>query len=132
MSWRTTSPLRGLRVMVAEDELLISQLIREILLHLECSVIGPVRTLDEALRSIRTNDIDGALLDVQLGEESIYPAANELALRRIPFILMTGHRTLGGSPALLRDAPLLTKPFKVQELEAMMSWLRERGEPHHP
>jgi DNA-binding response OmpR family regulator len=116
-----TSPLRDLRVMVAEDELLISQFIREILLQLACTVVGPVSTLDEALRAIRSHDIDGALLDVQLGDTSIDPAVNELALRRIPFILMTGQRNLGGFPSLLRNAPLLAKPFKIQQLEDLMS-----------
>ncbi len=98
-------------------------------------MIGPVRNLDEALRTIRTNDIDGALLGVQLGEVSIYPAVSELALRGIPFILVTGQGNLGGFPALLGNAPLSTKPFKVQQLEDMMSStfrLRNRSEPHQP
>ena len=112
--------LRSLRVLVAEDELLISQLIREILVSLECTVIGPSRTLDEALRAIRMNDIDGALLDVHLADASIYPAINELAQRGIPFILVTGQGNLSGSPAAINNAPILTKPFRVQQLEDMM------------
>ena len=63
-----TNLFRGLRVLVAEDDLLIAQLIGNILVSLGCTVIGPVDDLDEALQAIRTNDIDGALLDVQLGE----------------------------------------------------------------
>ena len=112
--------LRSLRVLVAEDELLISQLIREILVSLECTVIGPSRTLDEALRAIRMNDIDGALLDVHLADASIYPAINELTQRGIPFILVTGQGNLSGSPAAINNAPILTKPFRVQQLEDMM------------
>ena len=133
MSATTASPLYGLRIMVAEDDWLIAQMIRGILLDLGCTVIGPVRTLDEALREIRANGIDGALLDVQLGEDSVLPAASELALRGVPFILVTGHRSLGGSPALLANAPLLTKPFTIRQLEETMCSvfaLRERGEPH--
>ena len=112
--------LRSLRVLVAEDELLISQLIREILVSLECTVIGPSRTLDEALRAIRMNDIDGALLDVHLADASIYPAINELTQRGIPFILVTGQGNLSGPPAAINNAPILTKPFRVQQLEDMM------------
>ncbi len=133
MSARTASPLNGLRMMVAEDDWLIAQMIREILLDLGCTVIGPVRTLDEALRTIRANGIDGALLDVQLGEESVYPAASELALRGVPFILVTGHRNLARSSALAGNAPLLTKPFTIRQLEDTMRSvfpLRERGDPH--
>ena len=134
MSLSATRSLRGLRVLVAEDQLLISQFIGEVLLYLECTVVGPVRDLDEALRAIHTSEIDGALLDVQLGSTSIYPAAKELALRSIPFILVTGQVNFGGSP-LLAKAPLLIKPFKVQQLEDMMSSTfrpRDRGEPHQP
>jgi DNA-binding response OmpR family regulator len=132
MNRKPTSPLSGLRVLVAEDELLISQFIREILLDLGCAVVGPVRNLGDALHAIGTDDIDGALLDVQLGEASIEPVANDLALRRIPFILMTGRRDLGGSAAALSTAPVLTKPFNVRQLEDMMSSIfraGDRGEP---
>ena len=120
MREREAPALGGLRVLVAEDDLLISQLVQEVLRNLGCSVVGPVGNLDEALRAIRTHDIDGALLDVRLGSASVYPAASELALRGIPFIVMTGQGSLSGSPALLGDAPLLAKPFKMQQLEDLM------------
>ena len=135
MTETATNLFRGLRVLVAEDDLLIAELIGNILVSLGCTVIGPVDDLDEALQAIRTNDIDGALLDVQLGEATIYPALDELAQQGIPFILVTGHGNLGGSPAHLNNAPLLTKPFKLNQLENMMSStfrLRDRGEPHPP
>ena len=133
MSQKATSSLRGLRVLVAEDELLISEFIGDILFSLECAVIGPVRNLTEAMRAISTNDVDAALLDVQLGDANVYPAANELKLRNIPFILTTGYENLSGYPALLASAPLLTKPFNVHQLLNMLNrtfLLRDRGEPH--
>ena len=132
MSGTETRHVRGLRVPVAEDELLIARLIREILLSLECTVIGPVGNLDDALRAIRLNDFDAALLDVQLGKESIHPAINELVQRGIPFILVTGQGNLSGSSAVLGNAPILAKPFRVRQLEHMMSITfraRDGGEP---
>jgi CheY-like chemotaxis protein len=116
-----TNPLRGLRVLIAEDNFLVSELMRQVLIDLECTVIGPVDDVAGALHAIRgTNDIDGALLDVQLGEDDIFPAANALALRGIPFVLTTGRANLIGLPALLANAPLLTKPFDLRGLEDMM------------
>ena len=85
---------RGLRMLVAEDELLISQLVREILVTLECTVIWPACNRGETPRAIRTNSIDSALLDVQLDEASIYPAIEKL-VRRIPFMLVTGQGKSG-------------------------------------
>jgi DNA-binding NtrC family response regulator len=85
------------------------------------------------LRRLRV--LDGALLDVQLGEASIHPAIEELVRRGIPFILVTGQGNLGRPPALLGNAPILTKPFRVEQLENMMSStfrLRDRGKPHQP
>ncbi len=110
----------GLRVLIAEDNFLIGDCMRLILLDLNCIVIGPVEDVDDVLRTIQTDDIDGALLDIQLGDENIYPAASELAARGIPFILATGRRDLTDLPALLANAPLLTKPFDAPHLEKMI------------
>lgn len=121
MSEITNSALPGLRVLVAEDNLLIGEFIRQILIDLGCAVVGPLDDLDETLRAIQANDVDGALLDVQLGEANIFPAANELTLRGIPFILATGRGSFSGLPAHLASAPLLMKPFDVRQLEDMVS-----------
>jgi CheY-like chemotaxis protein len=121
MSEATKGALPGVCVLVAEDNLLSGEFIRQILVDLGCTVVGPMDGLNETLRAIQTNDLDGALLDVQLGDANIYPAAHELALRGIPFILLTGRSSLFGLPSLLARAPLLTKPFDVSLLEVMVS-----------
>jgi DNA-binding NtrC family response regulator len=116
MSRNAQNSLRGRRVLIAEDEFLIGKLIGRMLRHHECTVVGPAHSLSEALQAIRTSDIDAAVLDVQLGDADVYPAAKELELRNIPFVVATGYRDLDGSPELLRDAPRLTKPFNEQQL----------------
>ena len=120
MSRINANPLQGLRMLIAEDNFLIGEAMREILIDLECSVVGPIDDLDEVLSAIHASDIEGALLDVQLGEANILPAASELAARGIPFILTTGRQNLADLPALLANAPLLTKPFDARRLETMM------------
>lgn len=112
--------LSGLRVLVAEDDLLIAGLIREILLDCGCKVIGPVRNPHDALQAVHANVIDGALVDVRLGTAKIDPVANELTARHIPFILMSGHALPDGSATLLRRAPLLQKPFNVERLRRVI------------
>ena len=121
MSPRPTQSLHGLRILLAEDHVLLADFIQEILRSLDCTVIGPVGTLEAALRAIDTHAIDGGLLDVTLGAHSIYPAARELAARSIPFIMMTGHTNLDAFPALLGGAPRLVKPFRLQQMEDMMA-----------
>ncbi len=119
MSKIAFNALRGLRILVAEDNLLIGESIRQALMDMECTVIGPFADLDGVLGAIGTTPLDGALLDVQLGDEDIHPAARELTRRRIPFILATG----GGraeTSAPLANAPLLMKPFDLPELERLL------------
>lgn len=115
-----STSLSGLRVLVAEDDLLIAGLIREILLDCGCKVIGPVRNPRDALQAVHANVIDGALVDVRLGTAKIDPVANELTARHIPFILMSGHALPDGSATLLRRAPLLQKPFNVERLRRVI------------
>jgi DNA-binding NtrC family response regulator len=94
---------RDLRVLVVEDDVVIAELVRELLLSFDCTVIGPVHNLAGAMRAIRENDIDGALLDIRLHGVSVYPAVSELELRHVPFILMTGEMNLNGFPSLQTD-----------------------------
>ena len=120
MTVPTQDKLHGLRVMIAEDEWRIAELVHDILTGAGCVVIGPVATLADALRTIETQPMDGALLDVRLGEDHIRPAAEALTRRGIPFIITTGHR----DPSMLKNlppgAPVLTKPYKLQELKERM------------
>lgn len=109
------------RVLVVEDNFLIGEFMRQILDGLDYVVVGPVPTLGEALLAIETVDLDGALIDVQIGDETAAPAAEELASRGVPFILTTGRGSRAGLPAVLANAPLLAKPFEVWQLEAMVA-----------
>lgn len=132
MNRSATDRLGGLRVFVAEDHFLVSRFLRDVLLSLGCTAIGPASHLEEALRLIRAHEIDGALLDVNLGAQSIYPVASELARRSVPFIVMTGHTSLAGFPALLGSAPHLVKPFTMQQLEDMMGSTFRPQRPEQP
>jgi len=113
----TTESWRGLRVLVAEDNVLIGDFIRQILLEAGCNVVGPFVDLKEALEAIRLEQIDGALLDLELGGASVLPAAIALAERNIPFIVASGRAGTADLPPLLGAAPFLSKPFDAARLE---------------
>ncbi len=116
-----TDTLQGLRVLIAEDNWIIGESLREILVGLGCVAMGPVAELDEVMSAIEAGGFDAALLDIHLGDANILPAAAELASREIPFILTTGGRSPGCLPALLARAPCLSKPFDAQRLEKAMA-----------
>lgn len=121
MNQAASHHLRGLRVLIAEDNWLIAESLEQILVVLGCSVVGPIAELDEVMNAIRADGVDAALLDIELGEASVLPAASELAARGIPFILTTGRSSLAGLPTPMAEAPHLVKPYDAEGLEAMMT-----------
>lgn len=83
--------LSGLKVLVAEDEMLISMMIEDMLLDSGCIVVGPFADVPSALKAARTEAFDAAVLDVNLNGVMIYPVAEAVAARAIPFVLMSGY-----------------------------------------
>jgi len=117
--------LNGLRVLVVEDEMMVSMLIEDMLSDLGCQVVGPASRLDEALELARIGGIDCAVLDVNLGGQPIFPVADLLRERRAPFAFATGYGDAG-----LRDVdrgtPVLQKPFRESDLARVLGELRAK------
>lgn len=113
--------LKGLRLLVVEDEALVAMLIEDILLDLDCVVVGPVGTVAQALALLRQEEIDGALLDVNLGGgERSYPIADALVARNVPFIFVTGYGE-AGVDGRYAPATVLQKPFDPRSLERVVA-----------
>jgi DNA-binding response OmpR family regulator len=98
------------RVLVAEDEFLVSLLLEEELRSLGCSIVGPYKRLADAVAASRGEAFDFAILDVNLGGEMIYPLADELETRKVPFIFTSGYGSLS-LPERFRTHVCLTKPY---------------------
>jgi CheY-like chemotaxis protein len=121
------SMLKGTKILVVEDEYLISSTIEELLISLGCGAVHTAARLREALEKSRTLPLDVALLDVNLAGELSYPAAEILKSRGIPFLFVTGYGT-AGLPEDLRDILVLSKPFAETDLtEALQSLLMGRA-----
>ena len=82
---------RGKQVMIVEDEALIGMMMKDTLTELGLTVNGPFSTLSGALRAAHGDDVDFAILDVNLAGEWVYPVADVLVARGIPFIFVTGY-----------------------------------------
>lgn len=114
-------PLKGLRLLVVEDEALVAMLIEDALRDLGCVVVGPVGNVAQALALLERDTVEGALLDVNLGgAERSYPVADALAARGLPFIFVTGYGEEGVDQ---RYAPVtvLQKPFDPRTLERFVA-----------
>ncbi|WP_336490592.1 response regulator [Methylobacterium nigriterrae] len=87
-----TTPLAGCRVLVVEDEYFIADDLRRQFAACGAEVLGPVPRVEEALALIaKTPKIDGAVLDINLQDEMVYPVAEALQARGVPFIFATGY-----------------------------------------
>ncbi len=109
--------LAGLRVLVVEDDLLIAVHIEEVLQGLGCVVVGPVGKLDAAMRIADGEALDAAVLDVNIRGGHVFPVAERLRARGIPFALASGYGDWA-LPETFRNQPRLTKPFTTRELIA--------------
>ena len=117
----------AIKVLVVEDEAGIALLIESMLDEIGCEVVACVARLAIGLEIARSAALDLAVLDINLAGEAVFPLANQLAERGIPFIFCTGY---GSStlPSDLRDRPVLTKPFTLDRLErAVAAAMKERA-----
>jgi DNA-binding response OmpR family regulator len=109
------TPLSGCRVLVVEDEVLIAMLLEAALEDAGCVVVGPYSTLADASAAATRETVDAALLDVNLAGEKIFPVAELLQARGVPFLLLSGYGERA-TPPEHPDWPTHGKPFNIDEL----------------
>lgn len=110
--------LKGMRILVVEDEAMVALALELTLEDFGCEVIGPAGSLADAIPLARDTPMEGAILDVNLSGEKVFPVAEILAARGIPFVFVTGY----GSACLRevdRGRPVLQKPYLPGTLAAI-------------
>ena len=113
-------PLEGLRILIAEDNVFAAMEVEQVLRDCGCEPVGPVATIDQALRLARHEQLDGAVLDVNLRDQPVFPVAEELLRRGIRMIFATGYETSYTFPKDLDNCARLRKPYAVRELKRLM------------
>jgi CheY-like chemotaxis protein len=114
--------LRGRRVLVVEDEALVSLMLEDVLESAGAVVIGPAGTAAEALALLEQEPVDCAVLDIQLIDGTSLPVAEALAARGIRFVIATGYESI---PPGYNGAPVLRKVYLSDEvIEAIADILR--------
>ena len=99
----------GRRVLIVEDESLVAMLLETILEDMGCVPVGPAATVDEGLR-MASEPVDAALLDVNVAGKQVFPIAEALKTRGVPFVFSTGYGE-SGLPDDWRGHSTLQKPF---------------------
>jgi CheY-like chemotaxis protein len=102
--------LSGRRILIVEDESLVAMLLETILEDMGCSTVGPAANIDDGLTLVQTESLDAALLDVNVAGRQVFPVAQALKDRGVPFVFSTGYGE-GGLPDEWRGQPTIQKPF---------------------
>lgn len=110
----------GLRVFVVEDEMMVAMLAEAVLLDLGHLPVGPALRLEDALAMVREEEIDVAMLDVNLGEVKSFPIADLLRDRGIPFFFATGYG-IEGLSAPYRDELVVDKPYFTADINRALT-----------
>lgn len=100
--------LKGKRILVVEDEALIAVMVEDMLTELGSIVVGPAATIEAALALARSEDIDAAVLDVNVRGERIDPVAEALMARGVAILFATGYgevRLANGAAVTVIDKP---------------------------
>ena len=118
----TSSSPRAPRVLVVEDEYLIRMLLEDMLDELGYGVAAAVGTISEARQLAADGQFNAAILDVNLDGQEIYPVADILLKRGLPFVFVTGYgeRSL---PEPYRGHPSLQKPYLADQLKTTLAGL---------
>jgi CheY-like chemotaxis protein len=112
--------IEGLRILLVEDEQLVAMLVEDMLGDLGCHMIQCASGLEEAIDIARSGEFDFAMLDMNLNGDPVFPVAEILLERGIPFAFASGYGA-GGLPEKMRDRQVITKPFKLDDVSAVIA-----------
>jgi CheY-like chemotaxis protein len=112
--------LSNRKVLVVEDEMMIAMLIEDMLDEFGCKLVGPATNVPRALELIGKEQVEVAVLDLNLDGKDTYAIADALRQKNVPFIFATGYGSTGMRPEY-GDRPVLQKPFQAKDLETALA-----------
>jgi hypothetical protein len=122
MTDEQSADLKGRRLLIAEDEYMIALDMAEFFKNAGAEVIGPAGSVKDALALVVSEGgrLDGALLDVNLHNDKIYPVAEALSAEGVPFVFTTGYDA-NSIPQAYADVPRCDKPVDIHRLARLLS-----------
>ena len=128
---RERGVLSGVNVLVVENEWIIADDFCRVLVSEGAQVIGPAGTLTHALALVNRCRIDAAVLDVHLSDDcDVYPIAEFLRSRNVPFLFATGYDALRIRPDFA-NLPHLRKPFGPDVISHIVAVVSTASAPRH-
>ena len=124
--------LRGVRVLVVEDDALLLMELESILIEAGAEVVGVCRTVAEGATAAQQEGIAAAVLDVRIGRDTIAPVARQLDRQGTPFMFYTGQ--VGNDPAIAEwaDRTIVGKPAQAKAIVSAVAGLVRQGRAELP
>jgi DNA-binding response OmpR family regulator len=119
---QVSNALHGARLLIVEDEYLLAREMADYFENIGAEIVGPVGTVEHALALIASSRVQIAVLDVNLRDARVYPVADDLMSKKIPFVFASGY----GSelePHVYAGVPRCIKPI---EFAVLAETLREQ------
>ena len=125
MSGRNRRQLRGLNILVTEDDLFVAMDLADTLEAAGAEVMGPVSSSARAMKLLEHRQPDAAVLDIRLGSEFVFPLAEALAAQQVPFLFASGC-----NPKIIPEkfghVPLCEKPAGSEKVVQLLSQMTGR------
>lgn len=121
--------LSGKNILIVEDEAILALDLSFVMEDMGASVIGPCHRLRRALEVLGQEQIDGAILDVDLAGEAVFPLADGLARRHVPIVFHTGRNNSSELISRYQGAAVCAKPTQPENVAlALAALLGNDGE----
>jgi two-component system, chemotaxis family, CheB/CheR fusion protein len=119
-------------VLMVEDSAPVAAEIAGLIEELGCRVVGPAASLDEAERFMAEHELDAAVLDINLNGVKVYPLADQLRARRVPFIFITGYEPAYALHERFGDVPCLAKPVQRFAVSSALAQILPQHDSRRP
>ncbi|HVJ55394.1 MAG TPA: HWE histidine kinase domain-containing protein [Aliidongia sp.] len=116
------STFSGCRILLIEDSGLVALTVQAMLEDADIQIVGPIGNLRDAVRAAMETPFDAAILDVDLAGNPVWPVADALHKRGLPFVFTTGYQE-AVVPQRFSGRPVLLKPYRSADLIAVLSEL---------
>lgn len=117
--------------LIVEDEAIVAFLVEDALTEMGLPILSIANRVSSALELVREKQPSGAVLDVNLAGERVFPVAAILADRKVPFLFLTGYGG-DGVDAAFAGVSVLQKPFSVEQFQAAVRELMAASPYSHP
>ncbi|MFC7520444.1 response regulator [Xanthomonas populi] len=117
----SNNTLHGRRILVVEDDYLLAESLNDLLMDAGVRVVGPVGNVPDALSLVTSGEaIDGALLDVNVRGQPVFPVADALLERGVPFSFCSGYDRYTLPPRFAHLSYCM-KPYNTHTITTLLS-----------